>query len=100
MVNKNLLVEKDQEIIIKMTGEGLDDTISLIFKKLKNEVYNSIAKPIIHMETKEFYFETIDCEEKTERYMFLFMPRVKKYYTVTAKIVVTVKYLDLEKEDI
>ena len=99
MVNRELLVEKDQRLTITMSGEGMDDTVGKIFKILRKEVYEKIGKPIIQMETKSVVFEDVKCVEKTEKYMFFFMPRVKKYYTVTANIVVAVKYLDLEKED-
>lgn len=98
MENKNLLVEEVREINVTMSGEGLEETIGNIFKVLRKQVYEEIGLPIIQMETKEVYFENINCKEKTERYMFVFMPRVKKYYTVAAKIIVAVKYLDLEKE--
>ena len=99
MVNRQLLIEENLELSVTMSGEGMEDTIGKIFKVLRKEVYEKIGRPIIQMETKEVYFDKIDCVEKTERYMFLFMPRVKKYYTVTARIYVAVKYLDLEKEE-
>lgn len=96
---KQLLTEKLHEVTITMSGEGMDDTVGNIFKVLRKQVYQDIDRPIIQMETKEVYFEKVDMKEKTEKYMFFFMPRTKKYYTVTARIVVSVKYLDLEKED-
>ena len=48
------------------------------------------------MDTEEVLFEKVDETEKTERFLFVFMPRVKKYFTITARITVTVKYIDLE----
>lgn len=45
------------------------------------------------------YFQEVQVQKETERFMFLFMPREKKYFTITAKIVVKVKYLNITKED-
>ena len=99
MLNKELLVSEERHEIVTMSGEGMEDTVSKIFAMLRKQVYEEIKKPVVQMETTSVIFQKVDCVEKHERYMFFFMPRVKKYYTVTADITVSVKYLNLEKED-
>ena len=94
-----LLATKNHEVVITMSGGSLDDTIGKIFTMLKKQVYSDFNLPIVHMDTQEVYLENIDIVEKKETFLFFFMPRIKQYFTVTARIVLTVKYLDLKKED-
>ena len=51
------------------------------------------------MEAKEVYFDEVQVQKETERFMFLFMPREKMTFTITARIVVRVKYLKITKKD-
>lgn len=97
--NRQLLMVKDHECIITMSGSSMDDAIGKIFTILKKQIYSDFNLPIVHMDTKEVYFDHIDLKETTEKFLFFFMPRVKQYFTVTARILLTVKYLDLKKED-
>lgn len=97
---KQLLQEIEHEIVITMKGETLKDVTAKIFQAMRKQIFQDIKKPIIHLEAEEVYFEKIDIEKKTERFMLLFWPREKTNYTVTAKIVVKVKYLDIIEEDL
>lgn len=51
------------------------------------------------METTAVFFEDVQVQRETEKFLFFFMPREKMYFTITARIVVKVKYLNITKED-
>ena len=71
-------------MILTMTGGSLENAVGNLFQL---------------MEAKEVYFDEVQVQKETERFMFLFMPREKMTFTITARIVVRVKYLKITKED-
>lgn len=66
---------------------------------MRKQIFQEISYPIVQMEAKEVYFDEVQVQKETERFMFLFMPREKMTFTITARIVVRVKYLKITKED-
>lgn len=101
MVNKmaeQLLKEVQHETIVTANGMGMEDAVGKIFQAMRKQVFKEFGKPIIQMEAKEVYFDNVKIEEKKETFLFIFMPRIKKYYTVTARIVLTIKYLEVGNE--
>ena len=92
-MSEQLLKEMDHTVTVTMSGDGMVDTVGKIFNMM------DINKPIIQMDTQEVYFDKVDVTEKKEAFLFIFMPRVRRYYTVTARIVLKVKYLDVQEED-
>lgn len=99
MQNKQLLKEVRHETTVTAYGTDLNSVTGRIFQLLRKQIFSEIGKPIIQMESEEVYFENIAAERRTERFMFLFWPREKVSYTITARIVVKIKYLDIEKGD-
>lgn len=97
--DQQLLVEKEHEMTITMSGNSLENTVGNLFQVMRKQVYEDISRPIIQMEAKAVYFQDIKLKRETERFLFLFMPREKILYTITAKIIVKVKYLNIAKED-
>lgn len=97
--DRQLLAEKDHEMVITMSGDSLENAVGNLFQVMRKQIFEQIGHPIIHMEAKEVYFQDVKVKKETERFLFLFMPREKQYFTITAKIVVTVKYLNITKED-
>lgn len=97
---KQLLEELRHEIVVTMSGDSLEDVTGKIFQSMRKQIFIDIMKPIIQMEAEEVYFQKVDVKRKTEHFMFFFWPREKVTYTITAKIVVKVKYLDIIKEDL
>lgn len=95
--NTQLLREMRHEVTVKMRGASLKEVTGMIFQTMRKQLFREIEQPIIQMEAQEVYFEQVDVHTTTERFMFLFWPREKKEYTVTARIVVKVKYLELEE---
>lgn len=98
--NRQLLEEKEHEMTIKMTGGSLENAVANLFQVMRKQIFEEIRHPIIQMEAKEVYFEEVLVQKETERFLFLFMPREKSYFTITARIVVRVKYLNITKEDL
>ncbi len=96
---QQLLTETEHEMTITMSGDSLENTVGNVFQVMRKQIFEDIKHPIIHMEAKEVYFEEVKVKKETERFLFLFMPREKTYFTITARIVVKVKYLNITKED-
>lgn len=96
---RQLLEETEHEMVITMSGNSLDDAVGNLFQVMRKQIFEDIRHPIIHMEAKAVYFEDVKVKKETERFLFLFMPREKQYFTITAKIIVDVKYLNISKED-
>lgn len=97
--DRQLLAEKAHEMTIKMTGSSLENAVANLFQVMRKQIFEEIPHPIVQMEASEVYFQEVQVQKETERFMFLFMPREKKYFTITAKVVVRVKYLNITKED-
>ena len=97
--DKQLLEETEHEMTITMTGSSLENAVSNVFQVMRKQIFEDIKHPIIQMEAKEVYFQDVKLKKETEKFLFLFMPREKTYFTITAKIIVKVKYLNITKED-
>ena len=93
-MSEQLLKEMDHTVTVTMSGDGMVDTVGKIFNMMRKQVFQDIQ-----MDTQEVYFDKVDVTEKKEAFLFIFMPRVRRYYTVTARIVLKVKYLDVQEED-
>ncbi len=96
---KQLLKECQYTTMITAKGESEKEVIGKIFQLMRKQIFKEIEYPIIHLEANEVYFKKVDIEEVTEKFLFFFMPRTKSYFTITAEIVVMVKYLDFIKEE-
>lgn len=99
MQNRQLLEETKHEIVVKASGTSLEDTVGKLFQIMRKQIFKEFGKPIIQMEAQEVYFEDVQAKHTTERFMFLFWPRERVDYTITARIAVNVKYLNVTKED-
>lgn len=99
MKDKQLLKEISYEIVVDASDATLDGVVGKLFQKMRKQVFVEINRPIIQLDANEVYFESMEVKESTEKFLFFFMPRTKKYFTVTAKMLLRVKYLDLNKED-
>lgn len=86
-------------MILTMTGGLSGKCGSNLFQLMRKQIFQEISYPIVQMAAKEVYFDEVQVQKETERFMFLFMPREKMTFTITARIVVRVKYLKITKED-
>ena len=98
--NRQLLKETAHEMVITSGGRSLEEAVGNIFQTMRKQIFREFDRPIIHMEAREVYFDDVAVKKEIEKFLFLFMPREKCYYTVTAKVVVDVKYLDVTKEEL
>lgn len=94
-----LLEEMDHTCTVHAKGSSLEDLTGKLFQIMRKQVFAEIGKPIIQMEAKEVYFDQVDTEQTTEHFMLFFWPRTKTTYEVTARIVVHVKYLNLNERN-
>lgn len=99
MQNQQLLKEMYHETTVTAYGSELENVIGKTFQIMRKQIFAEMGKPIILMEAEEVYFEKVETERKTERFMFFFWPRERRTYTITARIKVKLKYLDIDKED-
>lgn len=98
--SQQLLKEIQHETVLTMNGTSLEDVVGKLFQAMRKQLFHDFGKPIIHREAKEVYFENVKTHKTTEKFMFLFWPREKVSYEITARIVVSVKYLDVTKEEL
>ena len=80
---KQLLEEMDHEMILTMTGGSLENAVGNLFQLMRKQIFQEISYPIVQMEAKEVYFDEVQVQKETERFMFLFMPREKMTFTIT-----------------
>lgn len=100
MSKKQLLEEIRHEVVVTSRGDSLEEVTGKIFQIMRKQVFNDIKGPIIQMEAIEVYFLKMDTKRRTERFLFFFWPREKVTFTITARIVVNVKFLNITKEDL
>ncbi|MDF1493440.1 DUF4312 family protein [Caproiciproducens sp. CPB-2] len=98
--NKQLLKEISHELVVTASGDSLESVTGKLFQNMRKQIFAEFRKPIIQMEAEEVFFQKVDTKSRTEHFMLFFWPREKVAYTITAKIVVKVKYLDIAKEEL
>ena len=96
MINRQLLAETTVELQVSGKGRTLFEASADIFRKIHKQIYHELDVPIIQMETKEVYFEEIKSATPIKRVMNL---NQKNEVTVSAKVILTVKYLDIKEEE-
>ena len=94
-MNEQCMKQKLETVTITATGKTKEETIGKIFNMLRAQIFDKIKLPVVYMNTEEVYLESIEEKKYTEKFLFLFMPREKSEFTITAKIVVDVKYIQI-----
>lgn len=100
LTERQLLCEKNHEMTLVIYGDSLRDVTGKLFQAMRKKVFQDIPYPIIHLEAKQVYFEKVDMQRTKERFMLFFWPRERVSYTVTAKIIVAIKYLNITEEEL
>lgn len=95
--NDQLLKESLHTTVIKASGQSLQDVTGMVFQLMRRQIFAEVGHPIIQLEAEEVYFDKVVKSERTERFLFLFWPRTRVTYEVTARVVVRVKYLAVEE---
>lgn len=96
---RQLLMHERCEVEVTVSGDSLQSASNNVFQMMRKQMFKEFKQPIVRMEAQEIFFDEVTCEERTERFLFLFWPRVKRTYRVKARIVVNVDYLDIVEED-
>lgn len=94
-MSQQCMKQTKEEVTITAQGKSKEDAIGKIFNMLRGEIFEKVKHPIVHMNTEEVYIEKLDEKKYTEKFLFLFMPREKSEFTITARIVVDVKYIHI-----
>ena len=92
-----LLEEMEHTITVKARGTSLKDMVHTAFQIMRKRIFQEIDKPIIQLEAKEVYFDELEKEETEEHFMLFFWPRTKTSYEANVRIVVSVKYLNINE---
>lgn len=92
-----LLEEMEHTITVKARGNSLNDMVNTAFQIMRKRIFQEIDKPIIQLEAKEVYFDELEKEETEEHFMLFFWPRTKTSYEANVRIVVSVKYLNINE---
>lgn len=93
-MTKQLLRSEIIEVIMTEKGESQEEVVMKVFRGIQKEIYHIVEKPIIQVETEEVYFDAINEIEK-EKGVF---SKGKKELEITMRIILRVKYLEIEKE--
>ena len=101
-MSENYLAEKELSVTVTDSDDDYDTVIGKLFNKVRKQVFEELQRPVIQMETKEFYIEDSKVLRTTKggQITKYFMPGEKVNYTITARVVVAVKYINLSKEEI
>ena len=92
-----LLGEMEHTITVNARGNSLKDMVNTAFQIMRKRIFQEIDKPIIQLEAKEVYFDELEKEETEEHFMLFFWPRTKTSYEANVRIVVSVKYLNINE---
>ena len=86
---------------VTASGDKYVNVVGSLFNQMRSKAYEDLGgKPLINLKAEEVYFEEVKVNKYTERFLFLFWPREKKDFTIKARIMVVIDYLDLKEEDI
>lgn len=92
-----LLEEMEHAVTVKANGASLKEMVNNAFQLMRKQIFQEIDKPIVQMEAKEVYFDDLEKEETQEHFMLFFWPRTKTSYEASVRIVVNVKYLNINE---
>ncbi len=86
------------EIEIKGVGKTRREAVNNAFGTLSREATNKIGDEVmIYMRPLEVSIVDTQVEEKTERFLFLFLPRKKQKYKITLLVKVEARSLAIEE---
>lgn len=87
------LVIKEIPLVLKKDGRTKEEALAGIFQELRQEIYRMVPGTLIYMEPLEVKIEKALVESWTERFLWVLMPRQKRKYVLTVRVVVLVKYV-------
>ena len=96
MTSTNSLIKEKREFILIGKGKNQREAYDKIFSQFKGEIYSQVQGVLIQMEPEEVQVLSIDVKNYTEKFLFLFLPREKQEVTIKVKLIVTVKYIEIQ----
>lgn len=94
-------MKESREIKVQVSGQG--KTKNEAFSSALNQIQKTILKQhdqlILRIEPVDIEVLKSEYNEKTERFLFLFFPRVKTNYFVSLEVTVDVTLFSLEDVD-
>ncbi len=100
-MTEQLLKRAEKTLEVTAKDEKYVNAISKLFTQMRELVYRELeGRPLISLRATEIYFDDVQVQKYMERFLFFFWPRERQNYTIKARIMVEMDYLDLKKEDI
>lgn len=99
-MSTQVLKDQQVELVYEVSGATFEDAVAKMFKNMRNEVFKQIPYPIIQMEAKEVFFDDVQRKKRIEKLLFLFMPKEKIEYKIKSRVVVNVKYIQYDEENL
>ena len=96
MVSNNRLIKDNREFILTGKGKNQREAYDNIFSQFKSDVYSKVNGVILQMEPEEGYVISIDENKFTEKFLFLFLPREKREFTIKVRLIVSIKYIETQ----
>mgnify|MGYP001046308732 CR=1 FL=1 len=91
----NCLQERTAEILLAASGESRKDALGNAFAKFKKEAYKQLDQALIlQMEPMEVEILEENIVETTEKFLFIFMPKVKTQVQLKVRILTRLKFIN------
>jgi len=91
----NCLQEKTAEILLAASGANRKEALGNAFGKFKKEAYKQLDEALIlHMEPIEVDILEEKVTETTEKFLFIFMPKVKTQVQLKVRILTRLKFIN------
>ncbi|GAQ25296.1 hypothetical protein TSYNTROOL_09290 [Tepidanaerobacter syntrophicus] len=104
---ENLKAKSENQLkeIVKefnISGRGKSETLAIqnAFTNLRKEVYASIDGCIVFMEPEAFRIDKMTIKEREEKFLWVFMPKIKREYLVKSTIQVRIRYIDYKEDSV
>ena len=92
-INNNLIEETNVAIIVDSNGKTMEEAINNIFVNLRKTIYSKVNGYLVHMIPEKVILKDYKMEERTERFLGLFLPQKKTKYTIMVEVEVKVKFI-------
>lgn len=90
---KQLLVREQFEIIMIETGKSEEEIVGKVFKEIHSQIYKTVGRPIIQVETEEVYFDEINQIKEKKGVL----SKEKDVLEIKVRVVLLVKYLNINE---
>jgi len=87
---------KKQEELFTIVAKGKSETEAMehIFQQVKREAYNHCKGYLIEMHVHSFEVVAIEERVETTKFLYFFLPKERKRIELTARVKVTIDYIE------